>query len=420
MAVITSGSDEFEHEKPGGDGGGGPRENRGVPTPAPPGSMGDAVIPHAPITESGPTEWKFLLCGIDTLDLGLYVNWQNAWPEIQPQIQHQWQRSREGQTAIWFHNVAGKAIVTGSGMRNYRFHLQYPDFHMWIADKLEAKGYPNVYVSPTAKTLWTIGIDEFMAGLHRWFYELGATVDQLVVSRVDLAADFDIESGMTLDFLRTHRVSRTKKTNHFEDGSDLETFYVGKRKSHMHARIYDKRKQLKESSGNAELFQTLWGGAKHPWRIEFELRRNILRGLSIHTVDDLKEQAGGLWRYLTEEWLSIRLPDNENTTRRTIHPWWVDVQGLADQFGPACAICRNPSDIPKVQTDWYVARIAGCVPPLAARLGLDRLEDALARMVEVVRERIGLKCWDDEYAYQRIRLQELPEGDDEEGNYVPI
>lgn len=411
MAVIASGSDEFNHEKPGGDGGGGPRGYRGVPTPAPPGSMGDAVTPHALITDTGPTDWRYLLCGLDTVDLGLYVDWQNAWPEIQPQLQFELEQSRQGETAIWFHPVAGKAIVTGSSKRNYRFHLQYPDFHMWIADTCEPKGYPNVYVSPTAKTLWTIGLDEFLTGLHRWFFELGATVDQVQVSRVDLAADFYIESGMTLDFLRSHRVSRTRSTNHYEDDDTLETFYLGRKASPVQARIYDKLKKVLKTPETA-FFMALWGGPVQAWRVEFQLRRTLLRQLNINTVDDLKAQAGGLWTYLTDEWFSLRLPDNRNTKRRTVHPWWAQVQNLAGFFGPACSISRDLADIPKVPTGWYVAHIAGCMPPLAARLGLAQLDQALDAMLDLVRDKLGMKSWDDEYAKQRIRLQQLPEGDD--------
>lgn len=156
------------------------------------------------------------------------------------------------------------------------------------------------------------------------------------------------------------------------------------------------------------------GGPVQAWRVEFQLRRSLLRDLNINTVDDLKSQAGGLWTYLTEQWFSLRLPDDSNTKRRTIHLWWKSVQQLAEFFGPACSISRDLSDTPKVPTDWYVARITGCLAPLAARLGLARLDDALAAMVEEVRKRIGMKSWDDEYARQRIRIQELPEGDEED------
>ncbi|MBB6431380.1 hypothetical protein [Algisphaera agarilytica] len=383
--------------------------------------MGDAVTPHALITDEGPKDWRFLLAGFDTLDLGLYVAWDDDWWEgIIKNLNYYQAEARMGKPAVWKDTEAGPCLILPRGKgANYKWHLQFPDMHIFIAPFDKPKNLPNVYVSPTAKSLWLRGVDQVVESVVNLIQEMHGQVCQVQVSRVDLAADFYIESGITLDFLRSHRVSRTRSTNHYENDGVLETFYLGRKSAPIQARIYDKLKKTLKSPESA-FFLALWGGPVQAWRVEFQLRRALLRQMGINSIDDLKQQAGGLWIYLTEQWFSLRLPDNANSKRRTVHLWWHHVQRVADLFGPACAISRDALDIPKVPADWYVARIAGCMAPLAARLGISDLDEAIRYMLADVRAKLGEKDWDEEYARQRIRMQENPDSPGIGGSDVPF
>lgn len=276
------------------------------------------------------------------------------------------------------------------------------NFMMWSEDH----GLKTSYCLHDRATKFTRGFNSLLAS---------AGIRAIKMPVMAPNANAFVESwvvSIKLDFLRSHRVSRTRSTNHYEDDGQLETFYVGRKSAPIQARIYDKLKKVLKAPETA-FFLALWGGPVQAWRVEFQLRRALLRQLGVNTVEDLKGQAGGIWTYLTEEWFSIRLRDSSNTKRRTVHPWWKHIQGLADLFGPACSISRDLSDIPKFPADWYVARIAGCLSPLAARLGKDKLDDAIGAMVALVQDKLGMKSWEDEYARQRIRLQQLPEGNTE-------
>lgn len=413
MAVVASGSNVRKREEPGGGGDGGPRDYRGGPAPAPTGSgMGVPVTPHALITDEGPNEWRLLMAGFDTLDLGLYVAWEDqAWLSIINNLNHYKAKATYDKPALWKDTEAGACLVLPGGKgANYKWHLQFPDMHVFIAPFDKPKNLPNVYVSPTAKSLWLQGVDQVVDSIVNLVAELGGEVAMVQVSRVDLTADYDIPPGLSLDFLRSHCVSRTRSTQHYEESGELETFYLGRKKSPIQARFYDKLKQV---SGKPEsvFFDALWGQYTRVWRAEFQVRRVTLKQFSINSIDDLKAKAGGLWSHLTEQWLSLRIPDDTNTKRRTVHPWWIDMQGLADQFGPSCSISRETSNIPKVDAAWYIARIAGSLPPIAARLGIANMEQALREVLFEVRLKLAEKPWDEEYARQRIRMQQLPEDD---------
>lgn len=381
--------------------------------PAP--SMGDAVTPHALIT--GPIDWRFLLAGIDTLDLGVYVDWGVAWYELQPQLEYHRQCTLNGDKNVWRHDLVGEAIVRGSSKRNYRYHVQTHDLNIWLADAESPKDYPNVYASPSARSLWTDGPAVVVEGLRHLLLELGGQVMEIQVSRCDLAADFALPEGLSLDFLRHHRVSRTRKTHLYEENEKLETYYVAKPGAPIQARIYDKLTAIMAKPGG-EFFFPLWGGPAPTWRVEFQLKRSFLREAGINSMDDLVAQTGGLWTYLTDQWLSLRLQDNQNTRRRTVHPWWQAVQDCADLFGPSCTISRGNDTPPLLSPDWYVSHMSGCLVSLAARLGTSNISEAIKAFEEHARTYWAGKSWNEAYGCKRVECQ-LP-ADTEGGDDVPF
>jgi hypothetical protein len=370
-------------------------------------SMGDSVTPHALIT--GPRDYRYLMAGIDTLDLGVYVDWGATLAEIQPQLEYQREQSIEGKDLLWEHPAVGKAIVTGSNKRNYRYHLETSDLHFWLANSTTPNRFPNVYVSPKAESLWLKGPQQTVDGIVQLIEGLGGSILELQVSRCDLAADFVIPEGLSLDFLRSSRVSRTKDTHHYENDDGLQTFYVGTSGAPLQARIYNKLLQVTKNPKSA-FFLAMWGGPIPVWRIEFQIRRQALRSIGVDSFDDLTRQAGGIWTYLTDKWLSFKLDDNINTSRRTVHPWWGSVQDCADMLGPACTIERAGLKVPTVPVDWYVSHMAGCLLPFAAYQGLPSIEGALEAFDEVARGYWAEKCWDDSYTRRRIQLGQSEEG----------
>jgi len=118
--------------------------------------------------------------------------------------------------------------------------------------------------------------------------------------------------------------------------------------------------------------------------VEFQIRREVLKEFGINQMADLVAKAGGLWSYLTGHWFSLRLPDDSNVSRRTIHPWWQAVQAMADQFGPACEISRDFSS-QLASVEWYISHCSGCLVGYAARRNLQDFESAAASLVDDMR-----------------------------------
>ena len=197
-----------------------------------------------------------------------------------------------------------------------------PGYHLYIGrSALPQRQTPNVYASCNSQSLWSLSPTDAVALITHEIADLGGRVVGVKPSRCDMTADFEIPGGLSLDFLLSHRVPHQVKHDHHMSGDALETFYHGAKSSPIQLRIYDKALEVARG-GTKWWFYKLWGVSLDAavWRVEFQLRRPILKQFGIHSLDDLSSRAGSLWRYLTAEWCSLRLPDDSNVTRRTVHP----------------------------------------------------------------------------------------------------
>jgi hypothetical protein len=134
---------------------------------------------------------------------------------------------------------------------------------------------------------------------------------------------------------------------------------------------------------------------KDIWRIEFQMRRVYIKKFGIESIDDLKACAGALWRYLTEEWLSLRLPDSTNTSRRTVHLYWQAVQGCADSvLGPELELQRRASMDGLGTEEWHASHISGCLASFAALIGEPDRMAATKRLLDAVDEYWEGRGWE--------------------------
>lgn len=122
----------------------------------------------------------------------------------------------------------------------------------------------------------------------------------------------------------------------------------------------------------------LWGQAVNAdvWRFEFQLRRSVLKSMGLNSLADWMQSRGTLWKYLTGEWFSLRRHDDENASRRTVHPFWDQVQSCAARFDAADAAIQRRRAIPSFDVSHLAKQIAGGVVGLGARRGVIHLEEA--------------------------------------------
>ncbi len=370
--------------------------------------MASSVTRHAqkPKTVVG----SVLLAGVDTLDLGLYVRWDNQW-EFHLARLETWKARAAGTTGILIEGdllpIGAAVMLPGGKPPMFRFHLQLPEFHLFLSRSDTYRAGPNVYVSLTAETLWRLGAAEAVSLVWGLMEDLGGIVDRIQPSRVDLCADFHIPGGLSLEFLRSHRVSRSRATRHYETGDCLESYYVGAGASPIIARIYNKGLEIEHS--RKQWFLPLWQRADGTdvWRVEFQFRRPALKAFRIDRMETLREKMAGLWQVVTSTWLSFRLHDDRRPTRRTLHPWWAAVAACAERFGMPVEVDRFAAP-PSDSAEWHEKHIAGCLSSFAAITNLGSLNAALDSLSQRLMDQVDPHEFRERIALKSIKLGKQP------------
>jgi len=347
-------------------------------TPWQPSSMGLPVTPHA--SNSLVNDFSHLLSGIDTLDLGLYVLWGSDWKRrLQTLDQKKQQARKTGGLLISLPSGRQCIFRPGGKGENYRFHLQFEAYNLFIGKAGAPGNSPNVYLSISAKTLWLDGIATALEWITEDLKTIGnGTIQRVQVSRVDLCADLHLPGGLSPEFLNAHKVTHNEKEKLYLGKSELQTYYAGDAKSAIQLRLYSKGLEVQQA-GTKLWFLDLWQRQTTDdiWRIEYQLRRPALKEFGLDSLDDLHEKKAGLWLHLTSKWFSLRLPDNDKAERRSVHPFWSAVQDSFTEDAPVKPIKREQRTTATASPEWHLSHIDGCLSSFAAHLGLTSREDAL-------------------------------------------
>jgi hypothetical protein len=352
------------------------------------GGMALSVTRHAQISQESPEEGKFrlLACGVDTLDLGLYVDWSENWSALHEELTITKAKAEQEKNVLWRTFGAADSVFHATGKPpQYRYHFEVPLGHIYLGKSGEITNTPNAYVSISARSLWANGVAGCYRELCKLFTSLGGKVLLVKPSRCDLCADFLIPGGLSDVFLSSHLVTRAGVDDVRRNDGILETYYRGSKKSPIQLRIYDKSKEVL-AKGTKLWFMDIWGLSEcvDVWRVEFQVRRVALKQFKINDLDGLYASLGSLWAYLTGEWVSVRLLDNPNPTRRTVHPWWQDVQSCAEQFGKPELITRQLRANTLPDADRYLRAINGLLIAYAAAISLPDFHMALIALARAL------------------------------------
>jgi hypothetical protein len=293
----------------------------------------------------------------------------------------------------------------------YRYHVRTEFAHVYIGKGAGPGKSPNVYVSLGALHLWHWGLDACVERLSRIIVGMGGVIQAITPSRCDPCVDLRIPEDLSFDFIKRHLVSHTRDLRQFESDGRLETFYLGDPKNPIQLRIYDKgRKALEDQS--SFVFREVWktDDLNHIWRIEFQIRRPFLHEQRINSIEDLKARLGSLWAYLTDRWCSLRLDDDINTTRRTVHPGWKKVQECATRFGKIDELSRARGALVPASPEWHLAHIGGCMTSFAALTGFDSWQETLRELAKRLENRKPVEDYEQEIKLKRVKLgrQGLP------------
>jgi hypothetical protein len=242
--------------------------------------------------------------------------------------------------------------------------------------------------------------------------ELGTVTGPPSVSWVDLCVDFVTDVDLEA-IPESAWVTRASKFAAYSDNRQYSGLTIGQGGALM-ARLYNKSLELKTSRKEwlKEIWHDLgWQPNETVWRLEFQLRRAVLRELGIKTFDDLLAHLNGLWTYATHNWLRLTIPDPHDKTqsRWPTHPLWALLQS-ADWGTEAACKRRSPSTgQPPSDRSIFINGLSG-VTSYMARAGVTDIASAMPDFIQHAREFhdgrahfTGLSF--DEYVEQKVALK---------------
>lgn len=159
-------------------------------------SMMEPVTHHASTPPH--KEFLFLLRGIDTLDLGLYVIWGPHWKRRLHFLDKKKQQARK-EGGLLMGMPSGRTCIFWPGGKgeNYRLHLQFEAYNLFIGKAARPGTSPNVYLSIAAQTLWQNDIDDILSWVAEDLKAIGSgSIEFIKVSRADFCADFWVPGGL--------------------------------------------------------------------------------------------------------------------------------------------------------------------------------------------------------------------------------
>lgn len=280
-----------------------------------------------------------LLKGIDTLEFGLDVkdytsNFSSLIDTLQILKESNQQSGKE--QIIDINNLSLK--VHRNGIPFYSYKLSCNDFFIFFMEK-EMKGNPPIKVKFMSSYLWSYGYKQAIKNFIDWLNIFRITITNTRISRLDICVDTDECQFIEADTKGI--VTRAKgKTNYFADqsytqGKLFSGFSVGR--GNVHARIYNKSLEINSSQKN--WFQEIWysnGWLNETvvWRVEFQVRRPVLKEMKINSFDDLDKKLDQLWTYLTTKWLQIKQPSSNSVTRWRTKRKWLIIEKAGIQHNP--------------------------------------------------------------------------------------
>ena len=196
-------------------------------------------------------------------------------------------------------------------LRNEDFKIELGEFNT-----------PSFYVTFTSQALWRESAFLLHDKFLRWASGLGLMAKHPeTLSRVDFSFDYALP---VMDFDENSFVSLSSKDSQHREDGQVQTFTLGR--GDVVLRVYDKVAEIKQQSEKVWLY-LLCGQETNVWRIEWQVRKAILRRFGIRTMEELRQYQQLLLHFLAHAHDTLRQPTADtNRSRWPLHPLWVDLQ----------------------------------------------------------------------------------------------
>ena len=233
--------------------------------------------------------------------------------------------------------------------------------HIFVCGIFNAMMYPQVAeVHPCADVVHDFSTADWQDGFVRRSALVPHFDRQMKFVETGDASDADHVVGPDKVFMRYRPITG---------------FSFGTHASAISAVIYNKSQYIRTKEPASDYFCKIWenngyDGKQDVWRVEFRLKRDVLRDFKVegvcHGIDNayqLPDFLEGMWQYCTGQWMRYVVPDltDSNRTRWPIRPIWQEIQTAFVDLVPVAElgpVIRERKRV--VNIERIVPQIVGC------------------------------------------------------------
>lgn len=293
-------------------------------------------------------------------------------------------RSGKAFAALRLAGIPFKVHAKGQSM--HPFVISNHHFRMRIAGA-QAGNVPPLYIEISSELLSCCGYESSLQAARELAEEVLKDADSGSISRIDLCVDFTSPIDWQSIDSKRWRCRSNHRTLYLE--SDQLLGNVFGQSGDVSARLYDKTKEIVKSEKFffKELWQQNgWDGESPVWRLEFQLRREVLKSCQVLDPDFIIELFNSLWVYHTKHWLSLCEinPKDSNRSRWALAAEWQTLSEAKFTPHPVEDIRRlNFESVPSDETIFVGA--TGYLTSFMVKYEYDSLTEALAAFPEHAR-----------------------------------
>lgn len=314
---------------------------------------------------------KILASNIDTLVLSFDIFWDEAllfFAELTETKAKAQSENTDIPLSYEVPNPDSNYIfnIKPHGSKGYEWIVVNKEYNMVIGNWKKPQSMPSLVVTIRSETLWRKGPYSAIEFIIDFIKYVGGTIQKIRVSRLDLCVDTLLPSCLWSESLLNYTVTRASYDNTRRNHQQLATIDIGK--NHLKARIYDKPLEIQQQS-NKTWFYDIWGlngvpENKKVIRVEFQLRREILKELGIDSVKDLFSKVQNVWSYCTIDWLKFQKNPGKQSRQRKTFGWWKTIQDGFNDIPASIPLIRAKAN--QADRDMLSYQIIGLLSSFAA------------------------------------------------------
>ena len=275
--------------------------------------------------------------------------------------------------------------IQSYGAGKYPYVLKTGDITLLFSNHKSDAQCPNCRIEIGSMSCWHPGWLNMFEQITSWLRGHGVEIVRQKLTEFHITADLlGVEYEQT-NFANKDRWSARcqKGSQHFEHWKHS---YLSLGKGNMMFRCYSKTGELDPESAKHDFFHNIWRehtgeDVEHVTRLEFQIRRPVIKELKIKSVSDLSQKLNAVWAYCVGDgdenkgWcrfldraMTASDRKNKNQQRYDIDQLWELVRSVRFGEGRTFHLLREKTQ--HLNIELLSKMMAGCGSSLCGGLGL--------------------------------------------------